>query len=165
MISCVIFCHIYHLIPLPNTTLLSLVVVNRCCCKIACIAMIDCCVLALTCRTVNSSFLSPSTPPPQFITSTSQVNAVDCQPRPISSYAVAVVVQQHQIDCFLIPAAHHPMSCISHSSLSSSHSHTPPLLTPRRRLPHLHNVVVDHLCRRTLSSYAVLVCIVIAFNN
>jgi len=126
MISCVIFCHIYHLIPLPNTTLSSLVVVNRCCCTIVCIVMIDCCVLALTCRIINLSFLSPSTPPLQFITSTSQVNAVDCQPRPMSSYAVAVVVQKHQIDCFLIPAAHHPMSCISHSSLSSSHSHTPP---------------------------------------
>ncbi len=129
MISCIIFCHIYHLIPLPNTMLLSLVVVNRCCCKIACIAMIDCCVLALTCRIVNSSFLSPSTPPPQFITSASQVNAVDCQPRPKSLYAVALVVQKHQIDCFLIPSSNVMYQPLILVVISLSYHPSPPNTT------------------------------------
>ena len=70
---CVIFCHIYHLIPLPtNATSLPLVVVNRRHCSIVIIVMIDCCVLALTCHLFNSTFfISYSPPTSQFITSTS----------------------------------------------------------------------------------------------
>jgi hypothetical protein len=72
----------------------------------------------------------------------------------MSSYAVAVVFQQHQIDCFLIPAAHHPMSCISHSSLSSSHSHTTP---PPPNTTSSSSPSAQCRCWSLLSSYAVVV--------
>jgi hypothetical protein len=107
-------CH-YHLTPLPNTTALSLVAVNRCRCSIVIIVMIDCFAGPHLLPHQFIIFLSPYSPPLQFITYTSSQSP--SRRRWASTFSNVFVCCHrhcllHQVDCCLIPATHHPISCM-----------------------------------------------------